>query len=432
MSFCELIPLAGAVEARMPFAQNLFDAVRAVSEDFVGVTRPAWSEQDHAAAEILAEAARGLELEVGYDVAGNLICTLPGTDRGAAQILTGSHLDSVPTGGHFDGRAGVVAGLSAVAALRDLGVELRCDLSVMGIRGEESVWYGIAYVGSRLALGTLPLEDLDRLHRSDSGRSLAEHMSAVGIDIDVLRATPAPSITRENTRVFLELHIEQGPVLVGEGVPVGIPTTIRGNVRFPFAVCTGTYAHSAATPRAYREDALLAVVELVRDLDQYWVEQEGAGVPDTVFTVGKLYTDDKHHAMTKVPGRCEFTLNFGGTTEGFLDACREQCYARAQAIAAARRVTFELGECVGSNPTPLDTHMRTLLAESADALGISHREFATVGHDASVFARAGIPAAMVLVRNADGSHNPDEKMDHKDFALGVQMLAATMASVATE
>ena len=189
-------------------------------------------------------------------------------------------------------------------------------------------------------------------------------------------------------------------------------------MRFPYACCTGSYGHSGATPRDYRDDALLAVVELVRDLDQYWIDQEAAGVPDTVFTVGKLYTDPKHHAMTKFPGRCDFTLNFGGTSEAFLEACRDRALARAAEIGAARRVSFDLGECVGSMPTHLDPNLRKLLADTADALDIAHREFATVGHDASIFARAGIPAAMVLVRNADGSHNPDEKMELADFAAG--------------
>ncbi|MGI9333675.1 MAG: M20/M25/M40 family metallo-hydrolase, partial [Gammaproteobacteria bacterium] len=182
----------------------------------------------------------------------------------------------------------------------------------------------------------------------------------------------------------------------------------------------------------YREDALLAAVELVRDLEQFWIEQEAAGVPDTVFTVGKLYTDPEHHAMTKFPGRCDFTLNFGGTTEAFLDRCRDRTYARAAEIAARRRVSFELGECVGSRPTPLDPVLRNLLAETADALNISHRAFATVGHDASIFARAGIPSAMVLVRNAHGSHNPHEQMELADFAAGTQVLAAAMVSLAVE
>ena len=432
MSLIDPSALAEAVEARAPFAEKLFDAVQAECVDIAGVTRPAWSEQDRAAADILASAASDLGLEVALDPAGNLCCTLPGADREMPQVLTGSHLDSVPTGGHFDGLAGAVAGLTGLAAIRDLEVVPPCDLTVMGIRGEESVWYGIAYVGSRLAVGTLPLEELDRLRRGDTGRTLAEHMAAVGVDVDALRAAPEPSITRTNTRAFLELHIEQGPVLVGEGLPVGIPTMIRGNVRFPYAMCEGTYGHSGATPRVYREDALLAVVELVRDLELYWITEEAAGVPDTVFTVGKLYTDPKHHAMTKFPGRCDFTLNFGGITEAFLDACRDLTYERAAAIAKARRVTFELGECVGSNPTPLDPGLRKLLAETADALDVPRREFATVGHDASIFARAGIPSAMVLVRNADGSHNPDEKMALADFTAGVKVLTAAMTSLALE
>lgn len=394
------------------------------------MTRPAYSVQDRTAAEIIEAAARKLDLEVGYDHAGNLLCTLPGTDRAAPQVLTGSHLDSVPTGGHYDGLAGVIAGITAQAAYRDLGLQPACDITTMGIRGEESVWYGIAYVGSRLAVGTLPLEELDKLQRGDTGRSLAEHMAEVGVDVAALRTAPAPSVTSANTRAFLELHIEQGPVLVGEGLPVGIPTTIRGNVRFPYAQCHGAYDHSGATPRAYRADTALAVVELLHRLDDYWIEQEAAGVPDTVLTVGKLFTDATHHAMTKVPGRCDFTLNFGGTTQEFLDSCRDLTYALADEIATARRVRFELGDCVGSDPTPLDPGLRAQLCDTAGALGISAREFATVGHDASIFARAGIPAAMVLIRNAHGSHNPDEQMELSDFGEGTKVLAAAMAALA--
>ena len=422
--------LAAAVEARLPYAERLFESIRAATADTVGVTRPAWSVADEAAARILGEAACGLGLEVGRDLAGNLRCTLPGADRAAPEVLTGSHLDSVPTGGHYDGLAGVIAGLVTLAAFRDAGVTPGCDLTVTGLRGEESVWYGIAYVGSRLAVGTLPVEELDRLRRDDTGRTLAEHMAEVGVDLEAIRAAPTPPVSPSNTRAFLELHIEQGPVLVGEGLPVGIPTTIRGNVRFPYAHCTGVYGHSGATPRAWRHDAALAVVELVRTLDEHWIERERDGVPDTVFTVGKLYTDPAHHAMTKVPGRCDFTLNFGGTTQAFLDECRDRARVLAERIGRERRVELELGACVGSDPTPLDPRLRDRLRGTCEALGLPVREFATVGHDASIFARAGIPAAMVLVRNAHGSHNPDEAMDLADFGAGTKVLAAAMAALA--
>ena len=422
--------LRAAVEARLPLAEGLFDEIRAASAVAVGVTRPAWSEQDQFAAEALADSAGTLGLETAFDHAGNLYCTLPGHDRSAPAVLTGSHVDSVPTGGHFDGLAGAVAGLVVLAAFRDIGWTPSRDVSAIATRAEESVWFGIPFIGARLALGSLSHDHLDSLRRSDTGKTLAQHMAALGLDPDALRGEDAPRLSPASACGFLELHIEQGPVLVAQRAQVAVPTTIRGNLRWPGARCLGRYDHSGATPRAHRQDAVLAVAELVQALETFWIAQEESGVPDTVFTVGKFFTDDGHHAMTKVPGRCDFTLNFGGTSRVFLDACRAEVEARATEIGARRRVAFDLGECVQAAPAPLDADLRTTLEESAAALGISMRSFATVGHDAAVFQRAGIPAAMVLVRNAHGSHNPDEAMTLDDFGAGAAVLAHAIAGLA--
>ena len=422
--------LRDAIDARLPLAQSLFDEIRAASTAAAGVTRPAWSEQDQAAAERLAEAARGLGLETAFDGAGNLYCTLPGRDRAVPAVLTGSHLDSVPTGGHYDGLAGAVAGLIVLGALRDIGWAPGRDISAIAIRGEESVWFGIPFVGARLATGTLSLDHLDTLRRIDTGLTLAQHMAAVGLDAEALRSETAPRLSPASAGAYLELHIEQGPVLVAAGVPVAVPTVIRGNLRWPGARCLGRYDHSGATPRAHRQDAVLAAAELVHALEAFWIAQEEAGEPDTVFTVGKFFTDGGHHAMTKIPGRCDFTLNFGGTTQAFLDACRAEVEARAAEIAARRGVAFELGACVGAAPAPLDRSLRTVLEGSAAALDVPVRRFATVGHDAAAFQRAGIPAAMVLVRNAHGSHNPDEAMALDDFGAGAKVLAGAIARLA--
>ena len=430
MSGIDVAALAAAVEGRMPMAAALFDEVRGVSVDKVGITRPAWSEQDQAAADILARAAGDIGLDAAYDRVGNLCCNLAGKDPAAPAILIGSHLDSVPTGGHFDGLAGFVAGLVAQAALGDIDCTPECDIVSLGIRGEESVWFGIPFIGSRLALGSLPHDQLDELRRGDTGRTLADHMADVGVDVAALRGESAPAIAADGARAFLELHIEQGPILVGEGVKVAIPTVIRGNVRWPYAHCIGRYDHSGATPRVYRQDTVLAVAELVHRLDEFWQVQEASGAPDTVFTAGKFFTDAAHHGMTKVPGRTDFTLNFGGTAEKFLDTCRSRVNTLAAEIGARRRVTFELGECVTGAPAPLDPELRATFEETAYALGIETRRFATVGHDAAEFPRAGIPAAMVLVRNAHGSHNPEEAMDLGDFRAGVQVLAAAAARLA--
>ena len=424
--------LRAAVEARLPLADSLslFDEIRAASAADVGVTRPAWSEQDQFAATRIADAAGALGLETAFDHAGNLYCTLPGRDRSAPAVLTGSHTDSVPTGGHFDGLAGAVAGLVVLAAFRDIGWQPGCDVSAIATRAEESVWFGIPFIGARLALGSLSHDHLDTLRRGDTGRTLAWHMAALGLDVGALRGEDAPRLSPANARAFLELHIEQGPVLVAEGAQVAVPTTIRGNLRWPVARCLGRYDHSGATPRAHRQDTVLAVAELVQALEAFWIAQEENGVPDTVFTVGKFFTDGDHHAMTKVPGRCDFTLNFGGTSQAFLDACRAEVEARAAEIGARRRVAFDLGQCVQAAPAPLDADLRTVLEESAAALAIPMRSFATVGHDAAVFQRAGIPAAMVLVRNAHGSHNPDEAMTLDDFGAGAAVLAAAITRLA--
>ncbi len=422
--------IAQAIDGRLPFAAGLFATLEAQTKDGEGVTRPAWSEADERAVTLVADTALALDLEIDHDNAGNIYVTLPGLDREAPALLTGSHLDSVPKGGNFDGYAGVVAGLTALAAFRDLGVTPACDIRTVGLRGEESVWYGIAYIGSRLAVGSLDVSEIDRLRRSDTGRTLADHMAELEIDLAALGHATSPYISPDNTKGFLELHIEQGPVLVDRNLPIAVPTVIRGNIRFPYARCFGEYAHSAAVPRLLRRDAALATVELVGALDNMWQEFEASGVPHTVFTVGQLYTDATLHAMTKVPGECAFSLNFGGTTEAFLDEVRERTVALAREIGDRRNVEFQLGECVGSNPTPLDAGLCERLENRAAALGISTHAMATVGHDASIFARAGIPAAMVLVRNQHGSHNAAEAMEMADFGLGVQTLAATLLDLA--
>ncbi|MDE0724870.1 MAG: M20/M25/M40 family metallo-hydrolase [Alphaproteobacteria bacterium] len=421
--------LSTIVAGLMPLASEIFDGVRSASRDVDGVTRPAWSKQDQAAADILLAAARGEGLRTRRDAVGNIYMDLPGRDESAPGILSGSHLDSVARGGNFDGLAGAVAGLIAVAAVRRAGMTPLRGLSAMGIRGEESVWYGIAYIGARLAVGGMGRAEFDALARLDTDRPLADHMADLGLPTDDIWRGEA-SIGPHNTKAFLELHIEQGPLLVEQSTPLAVATAIRGNLRHGDGVCHGAYQHSAATPRRSRQDAVLAVTELLHGLEQFWHRVEDQSDPSAVFTVGKLFTDPDHHALTKVPGECHFSLNFGSTEQGTLDRAAAEIAALTSAIAQRRNVRFTLGDAVGSSPTPLDAELRKQLAGNAARLAIPCGEFATVGHDASIIARAGIPAAVLLVRNADGSHNANEKMAMEDFEHGVQVLAATMADLA--
>ena len=419
--------LGDAVDAWLPRAGLLFDELERVSADAGGVTRDAYGAREQAACDVIAEAARELDLEVSHDAAGNLYAVLPGEDRSAPALAVGSHLDSVPRGGNYDGAAGIVAGLAAASALRRLGAPLARDVMIIGLRGEESPWFGTAYLGSRLALGLLPLEQLDELRRFDTGRSLAEHMMDLGLDVAALRRGE-PRLSPANLAAYFELHIEQGPVLEREALPVAVATAVRGNARYPFARCLGAYAHSAAVPREDRSDAVLAAAELVMRLDGFWQSIEASGGGDAVFTVGKFFTDADLHAMTKVPGAVDFTLNFGSTRQADLDAFRNQAEASAEEIGKRRRVRFELGQAVGTGPVALDAALRKALAEACAACGQRDFEMPTVGHDAAVFTKAGIPAAMILVRNAHGSHNADEAMDLADFGDGCKVLAAALAA----
>ena len=179
--------IAAAVAKERGRATALFDAVRRDGLDEPGVTRDPYGPGEQRAHATVGEAARALGLEVSGDAAANLYMTLPGRDRTAKSIIVGSHLDSVPHGGNFDGAAGVLAGLIAVAALRRLGITLACDLTVMGIRAEESIWFQVSYIGSRGALGTLPDGALD-VRRIDTDRSLAQHIADCGGDPTALRA----------------------------------------------------------------------------------------------------------------------------------------------------------------------------------------------------------------------------------------------------
>src|SRR4029077_885210 len=190
-------------------------------------------------------------------------------------VIMGSHLDSVPQGGNFDGAAGVVAGGGGLTALRRARYLPEFDLTVMGIRAEESAWFDIAYLGSGGAFGLLDPACLSIL-RSDSGRSLEATLKERGFDPQPIRERRR-LLDPARIRAYLELHIEQGPTLVARGLPAAVVSGIRGCKRFRNARCTGEYAHSRAVSRAYRRDAVAATVAFLHHMEKVWLQHEEAG-----------------------------------------------------------------------------------------------------------------------------------------------------------
>ena len=423
--------LTAAVEASIPLAQALFEEIRSGTAGETGVSREPYGKGEQLALEVLARRASQLDLRQHTDPFGNLYLTLPGADPAAPAWLAGSHVDSVPGGGNFDGLAGVIAGITALAAFRRAGVVPPRDVTVMAIRGEElSAWYGgrhDGHIGSRAALGLLPSAELDSAINNRSGRTLRDHMKDAGADPAAV-GRGAPHLVPAQFRGYLELHIEQGPVLEARGIPVGVVTAIRGAMRGRSCRCLGEYAHSGAMPHEHRSDAVMATVELVHELEAEWSRVRAAG-GDLVFTVGQLYTDASQHALTKVPGETGFTLDFRSQDEETLTAMKSLVERLSFEIARRRRVRFEFAPFSLLKPAAMDPGLRETLVAGCTGLGIVSMEIPSgAGHDAQDFAKAGFAAGMIFVRNGNGSHNPREAMDMADFALGTRLLAWMLAA----
>ena len=254
----------------------------------------------------VTQAAEALGLEIAHDDAANLYMTLPGRDRAAAS--GGDRLASgfgaawrqLRRRGRRAGRAG--RGLRADGA----GLTPACDIIVMGIRAEESVWFPVSYIGSRGSLGTLPDGALE-VRRVDTGRTLADHMAACGANPDALRSGARYFRDPAAVRAYVELHIEQAPSLVEAGRSVAICTGIPGNFRFPDAWIEGRHDH-VGLPRRFRRDAAMAGAEFAMALDSLWAEYEARGVP-MACTFGRFHTDAAAHGMTIVPGAFHFSLD---------------------------------------------------------------------------------------------------------------------------
>ncbi|MDO6587816.1 hydantoinase/carbamoylase family amidase [Salipiger sp. 1_MG-2023] len=398
--------------------------VNAITEDGPGWTRPSYSALESAAHAVIEEEARALGCNIRRDAAGNLFATLQGRVRHATPLYIGSHLDTVSQGGAYDGQAGVIGALAVIAALRAEGITPACDIVLTVTRAEESVWFPVSYAGSRAGLGRLNPEDFDA-RRSDTGLTLAEHMTMEGFDPEAVRRLAAPAPAR-----FLEFHIEQGPVLHDAGEPYAIVDAVRGGLRYRDAQLHGIWAHSGGAPRASRADAVVAIAELILAMDAVWARMLEAG-HDLTVTFGKLDAASPQHAMAKVPGQAGFCLDLRSDEAATLAEADAALKAEIARIEAARPgIRFELGAQSRSAPARLSQSMAEFVAGGAQAQGDSPRRMLSGGgHDAAAFGAAGWDSVMVFIRNWNGSHCPEEAMDEADLARAV---AAVFLAIAKE
>jgi len=406
----------------LKLAASLFDSLREATRRGSGIVRDSYGDGEQAAHDIMSTAAQGLDLEVSVDAIGNLMMTLAGRDRRAPFIVIGSHLDSVPQGGNYDGAAGVVAGLCALSAFRQARIRFDCDITVMGIRAEESAWFDIAYLGSGGAFGLLDPACLS-IPRSDNGRTLEATLVERGFDPRVIRERKR-LLDPARIKSYLELHIEQGPTLVAEQLPAAVVTGIRGCIRFRNARCIGRYAHSGAVNREHRHDAVAATVALLHHLETVWLKEQQAGA-DLVITSGELYTNPSLHGPSKIAGETHFVIDVRSVSIATMQAVAAEARRAAARIGDEYRVAFDLGATSDSPPAVMDERLRAgLRAQLARPFEMA----SGAGHDAAVFAKMGVPTGMIFVRNEHGSHNADEAMTLEDFGIATGALLGLLVN----
>jgi N-carbamoyl-L-amino-acid hydrolase len=401
-------------------AQSMFDHIRGLSRDGPGVTRPSYSDIETSTLSYLEKQAVAEGLETSYDLAGNLWMTVVGSEPALPRVIAGSHADSVPQGGNFDGLAGVIAGLVCGIRMRREGIVPKRSFTSLALRGEESAWFGKPYLGSAALLGRLTEQDLALKHR-DTGYPLNFYMREAGADPGRL-TRGKPLIDPGAVAAFLELHIEQGPILDNADHAVGVVTGIRGNFRHRRIRCIGTTGHSGAVPKSMRQDAVFAVAELLSRIEAVWEQWLRRG-HDLVVTTGVLQTNAATHAPSVIPGEVTFSLEARSESKDTLTGFREEVIAQCRAIGEGRGVRFEFDEPVFSSPAMMDARIVDLLVAICETVRLRHMLIPSgAGHDAAMFANAGIPSAMIFVRNQHGSHNPLEDMRIEDLMAGTTVL----------
>jgi N-carbamoyl-L-amino-acid hydrolase len=401
-------------------AEHLFAALREATSDGVGITRDSYGTGESTALDIVETAAQAHQLPTTRDDAANLVVTLPGTDPSLPFLACGSHLDSVPRGGNYDGAAGVIAGLMALVRLRQDGIVPRRTIRLYALRGEESAAFGRAYIGSSALFGQLTEDDLALPH-AVTGRPLRECIASTGAAIDRIAAGEC-LLDPAAVHAWLELHIEQGPVLIARKLPVAAVTGIRGNVRHRSVTCLGEAGHSGTVPRWLRHDAVFATAELLTHLDSHWQSLLGQG-QDLVVTAGVLGTDPAEHAIARIPGTVRFSFEARSQSSATLDDFHALFLEECHRIEESRGVRFEIDRRLDTAPATMDPIWVERIRAAIRRLGLDDEPMASgAGHDAAVFANAGVPSAMVFVRNQNGSHNPHEDMAMDDFLAGADVL----------
>jgi hydantoinase/carbamoylase family amidase len=381
------------------------------SETADGLTCTYLTPTHRAVAAELRDLMRAAGMSAEIDGVGNAVGRYAAADPAAKTLIVGSHYDTVLNAGNYDGRLGILAGLVAVEHLQRTGRRLPFHLDVIGFAEEEGVRFSAHYIGSSAIAGRFDMRLLQR--RDAGGASVADLIHKAGFDPESI-----PSLARrpQDLLGYLEVHIEQGPILLQEELPLGIVTSIAGTARYSVTV-TGQVGHAGTVPMVLRRDAAAAAAEIV-----LYVERRCGATPTLVGTVGRLSVPDG--AINVIPGRCELSLDIRAADDATRDAAVADVLAEITRIARRRNVTIDVKEIQRAPAAPCSPALQAQFAEAVTRAGIVPRYLPSgAGHDAVSF--SGVTdIAMLFVRCGNGgiSHSPLETITAADADVAVRVL----------
>ncbi|HTM08939.1 MAG TPA: Zn-dependent hydrolase [Verrucomicrobiae bacterium] len=388
------------------------------------VTRLVFSVTELRSRQLLVHLMTQAGLKVQVDRIGNIFGRLEG--GGGPAVLAGSHLDSVVHGGKFDGPVGVIGALEAVRTIKESAIALPCPLEAVCFVGEESSRFGFSTLGSSLVAGQVRMKDLTNAVDA-RGTKLEDVLAGLGVYRDSL-----PSLRRDpkSVRAYLELHIEQGPVLEAKKKKIGVVTAIAAPTRLR-VVFTGQADHSGTTPMEMRKDALVAAALLIAHVEETARENSAVEKGRVVGTVGAIKIDPG--VINAIPGKAELSIDIRSITAKAKERVARAVEARAKEIAADRGMKVEILPIRSEEPVDLDAGLIRLIEEICEEKKLPYEIMPSgAGHDAMQMAKIA-PAGMIFVPSKKGiSHSPLEWTDPDEICLGAQILLETIVRIAYE
>jgi len=389
------------------------------ADDAPAVTRIVFSEQDGQARAWLKQRCVEAGLAVREDAVGNTFARWIGRRPDLAAVGTGSHIDAIPHAGKYDGVVGVLGGLEAIRALQKAGFQPERSIELLVFTAEEPTRFGIGCLGSRLLSGAFA-PTLDTQLRDSDGKTLASLRKGAGF-VGPLEKVPIPA---NFYSAFVELHIEQGPILEQEGIPIGLVTNIAAPASFRILV-EGEGGHAGGRLMPGRRDALCAASEMILGVERAAL---ATGAIDTVATVGICHVHPG--AINSIPSKVELAIDLRDTSEARRDSVQKAIESCCGEVSAKRDIRVAIEPINADPPAESAPKILDALMAACNADGIPYRRMVSRAYHDSLFMARIAPVAMVFIPCRGGvSHRPDEFADPHDIARGVLVLARTLASL---